>query len=184
VLLHSRTFAADSFIRSALFHFKFSDQPISDLQGGSYPTSAPLTSCVQLILLQHFGFRGAQLTMWECDSCYDRFYHEWQCDEHMDEERHHACSASYCNKQFGSQRAAEQHMNTLGHWAVQYHCHSCAYAFPSISARDTHHDEAGHWEHYCSSCKRAFGDANQLKMVRDALLTRRSKEQSLMLRSL
>lgn len=100
--------------------------------------------------------------MFEYASCYDEFYDQEDCDGHMDDYAHWA-ECKTCDRQFRSQRAAEQHMNALNHWP-RYECETCTREFDSDAARDQHMRAQKHFERYCPDCDRHFTNANCLRM--------------------
>ena len=106
--------------------------PRSTSQSGTFlpPPNFPLhLSCSSSIITP-----GA--TMYECAICCDEFYHQDDCDEHMDAHNHWA-KCDTCPRVFRTMRAAEQHMESLGHF-----------------------------KNYCKSCDRRFKNENNLRMVR------------------
>ena len=44
-------------------------------------------------------------------------------------------------------------------------CDTCTRTFSSLRAAEQHMNALGHWEHYCAQCKRSFDNGNNLRMV-------------------
>ncbi|KAF2091854.1 hypothetical protein K490DRAFT_61291 [Saccharata proteae CBS 121410] len=63
-----------------------------------------------------------------------------------------------CDRGFVTQRASEQHMDVLGHWAPTFKCETCDRVFGSIHACDQHMDARDHWPRFpeCPTCEEAF----------------------------
>ncbi|KAF2844473.1 putative zinc finger protein, partial [Plenodomus tracheiphilus IPT5] len=71
-----------------------------------------------------------------------------------------------CDREFGSTRAAIQHMNALDHWAQRYECDTCDREFFSQRSVDQHMDALDHSKlHYCHHCSRNLQSENALRMV-------------------
>jgi hypothetical protein len=51
-----------------------------------------------------------------------------------------------CDREFGSQQAAIQHMDALNHWGPRYECDTCDREFFTQRSADQHMDDKGHWE--------------------------------------
>lgn len=102
--------------------------------------------------------------MFECASCYDEYYYQEDCDEHMDDYGHWA-ECQTCDRRFRTHRAVEQHMNATNHWP-RYECETCTSEFTSVAARDQHMRAEMHFERYCPDCDRHFMNRNNLHMVR------------------
>ncbi|KAF2477940.1 uncharacterized protein BDR25DRAFT_299678 [Lindgomyces ingoldianus] len=63
-----------------------------------------------------------------------------------------------CDREFGSQQAAIQHMNALGHWGSRYECDTCDRQFFTQRSADQHMDDTGHREPQfeCETCDKRF----------------------------
>jgi hypothetical protein len=63
-----------------------------------------------------------------------------------------------CDRKFGSQLAAIQHMNALDHWGPRYECDTCDREFFTQSSANQHMDDTGHWEPQfeCETCTKRF----------------------------
>jgi len=67
-----------------------------------------------------------------------------------------------CPRTFGSQRACEQHMNDLNHWAPTFDCETCDKTFSSQNAAEQHMTARKHWtpRFACETCKKKFHTEN------------------------
>ncbi|KAH6613028.1 hypothetical protein C7974DRAFT_345632 [Boeremia exigua] len=63
-----------------------------------------------------------------------------------------------CDREFGSQQAAIQHMNALDHWGPRYECDTCDREFFTQQAANQHMNDTDHWEarFQCDTCDRVF----------------------------
>lgn len=46
-----------------------------------------------------------------------------------------------------------------------WECDTCTRTFNSLKASEQHMNALGHWEHYCTPCRRMFDNGNNLRMV-------------------
>jgi DNA-directed RNA polymerase subunit RPC12/RpoP len=76
-----------------------------------------------------------------------------------------------CDREFGSQQAATQHMNALDHWAPRYECDTCDREFFTQRSADQHMDDTGHREpeFECETCNRRFYTQQSANQHMDAL---------------
>ncbi|OAL48484.1 hypothetical protein IQ07DRAFT_543416 [Pyrenochaeta sp. DS3sAY3a] len=67
-----------------------------------------------------------------------------------------------CTRDFGSQQAANQHMDALGHWEPRIECDSCYATFPTQEQVDDHMDDYDHWlrRFECETCTSRFKTQN------------------------
>ncbi|KAB8067134.1 zinc finger protein [Aspergillus leporis] len=105
---------------------------------------------------------------YECETCYETFFYEEDCREHMNDYGHWAprVECDTCYKTFRSQNAANQHMNRAGHWAPTFECDTCSKTFRSQNAANQHMNSTGHWgpRVECETCDSKFftaRDANR-----------------------
>jgi len=63
-----------------------------------------------------------------------------------------------CDRDFGSQQSANQHMDALNHWALRYECETCDREFYTQQSVNQHMDDTGHWapQFECETCDRDF----------------------------
>ncbi|KAI8938682.1 hypothetical protein NX059_004549 [Plenodomus lindquistii] len=63
-----------------------------------------------------------------------------------------------CDREFGSQQAAIQHMNALDHWGPRYECDTCDREFYTQQRANQHMNDTDHWkaQFECDTCNRVF----------------------------
>jgi hypothetical protein len=76
-----------------------------------------------------------------------------------------------CDREFGSQQAAIQHMNALNHWGPRYECDTCVREFFTQRSADQHMDDTGHWkpQFECENCNKKFYTQLSANQHMDAL---------------
>ncbi|KAF2433381.1 putative zinc finger protein [Tothia fuscella] len=68
-----------------------------------------------------------------------------------------------CTKCFGSQHAADQHMEAVEHWP--YKCEACDFTYATPQAARVHMDNKNHWRvHFCHPCGKGFQNDNNYRM--------------------
>lgn len=104
--------------------------------------------------------------MIECETCDREFGNQRAAVQHMNALGHWApeIECETCTRNFSTQRAADQHMNSLGHWKPKFHCEGCSGIYNSESDRNRHL-AMDHPDKYCAECGRFFMNANNLRMV-------------------
>lgn len=100
----------------------------------------------------------------ECETCTRLFRSQRACNQHMNQLDHWAPTfeCETCTREFRSQNAANQHMNAVGHWRPRIPCETCNEKFHSEEDADTHMQRLGHWRNYCKACDRRFLNDNNL----------------------
>lgn len=83
----------------------------------------------------------------ECDTCVRTFRTQRACNQHMNDLDHWApvFECETCTKEFGSQMAANQHMTDVRHWIPKIPCETCGKKFHTQNAGNQHMDDLGHW---------------------------------------
>lgn len=69
------------------------------------------------------------------------------------------------SKSFLSQNAANQHMDSTGHWKPRIECDTCSQKFYTQQDVDQHMKAKGHYRNYCKDCDRHFMNENNLLCV-------------------
>ncbi|KAF6813038.1 zinc finger protein [Colletotrichum plurivorum] len=114
-----------------------------------------------------------------CGTCWRTWPTSASRDQHVAAKFHQMpdFECDSCSRFFGSQKAVEQHMTALGHWAdpasdgPNYYCDydACSEAFDDEEGlRD--HEVEDHF--YCDPCDRQFQDLNSIKMHRNSKVHR------------
>ncbi|KAJ5811813.1 zinc finger protein [Penicillium riverlandense] len=103
----------------------------------------------------------------ECETCDRVFYSQHAVSQHMNALDHWASQfeCETCTRGFSSQHAVNQHMNALDHWAPEFECDTCDFSSSSESVVNQHMADEGHYEHYCTGCRRQFQNDNNLQMT-------------------
>jgi hypothetical protein len=104
--------------------------------------------------------------MIECETCDREFGSQRAADQHMNARDHWApkIECEICTRTFFTQRAADQHMNSLNHWKPKFPCQGCSGIYNSEADRK-HHMVLDHADKYCVKCEQFFMNANNLRMV-------------------
>lgn len=106
---------------------------------------------------------------YECYTCEKAFPAGWQARENHCRATGHSAppfECDTCPRYFGSQRACNDHMNTLGHFADDsddsYECDICDETWPSEEDL-MEHEIRDHY--YCDECDRTFQSYNNIRAV-------------------
>lgn len=106
---------------------------------------------------------------YECYTCEKAFPAGWQARENHCRATGHSAppfECDTCPRYFGSQRACNDHMNTLDHFADDsddsYECDICDETWPSEEDL-TEHEIRDHY--YCDECDRTFQSYNNIRAV-------------------
>jgi len=83
----------------------------------------------------------------ECETCTRTFRTQRACNQHMNDLDHWApvFECETCIREFRSQMAANQHMTAVGHWTPKIPCETCGKKFHTQNAADQHMNDLGHW---------------------------------------
>lgn len=104
----------------------------------------------------------------ECETCDREFGSQQAAIQHMNALDHWAprYECDTCDREFFTQRSAEQHMDATGHREPLFECETCNRRFHTQMSADQHMDALDHYKrHYCHDCNRSFQDENALRMV-------------------
>ncbi|KAG9188923.1 hypothetical protein G6011_07628 [Alternaria panax] len=84
----------------------------------------------------------------ECETCDREFGSQQAAIQHMDALDHWGprFGCDACDREFFTQRSAEQHMDDTGHWEPQFECETCDKRFHTQRSVEQHMDDTGHWE--------------------------------------
>ncbi|CAN9431163.1 unnamed protein product [Alternaria alternata] len=84
----------------------------------------------------------------ECETCDREFGSQQAAIQHMDALDHWGprFGCDACDREFFTQRSAEQHMDDTGHWEPQFECETCDKRFHTQRSVQQHMDDTGHWE--------------------------------------
>ncbi|KAK2811853.1 hypothetical protein FQN50_001891 [Emmonsiellopsis sp. PD_5] len=85
--------------------------------------------------------------MYDCETCYRDFGTQRACNQHMNDTNHWGPTfdCETCVREFRSQNAANQHMNAVGHWTPKIPCETCGKKFHNQNAANQHMNSVGHW---------------------------------------
>lgn len=83
----------------------------------------------------------------ECETCTRTFRTQRACNQHMNDLDHWApvFECETCTREFHSQMAANQHMTAVGHWTPKIPCETCGKKFHTQNAAGQHMNDLGHW---------------------------------------
>jgi hypothetical protein len=104
----------------------------------------------------------------ECETCDREFGSQQAAIQHMDVLNHWGprYECDTCDREFFTQRSADQHMDDKGHWEPQFECESCNKKFYTRLSADQHMDARNHYKrHHCRDCSKSFQNENALRMV-------------------
>jgi hypothetical protein len=104
----------------------------------------------------------------ECETCDREFGSQQAAIQHMDALNHWGprYECDTCDRDFFTQRSADQHMDDKGHWEPQFECESCNKKFHTQLSADQHMDARNHHKrHHCHDCSKSFQNENALRMV-------------------
>jgi hypothetical protein len=104
----------------------------------------------------------------ECETCDREFGSQQAAIQHMDALNHWGprYECDTCDREFFTQRSADQHMDDKGHWEPQFECESCNKKFHTQLSADQHMDARNHHKrHHCHDCSKSFQNENALRMV-------------------
>ena len=105
----------------------------------------------------------------ECEMCDREFGSQQAAIQHMDALDHWASrfECDTCDREFFTQRSADQHMDDKGHWEPQFGCETCDKRFRSQLYANQHMNALNHYKrHCCCDCAKTFQSENALRMVR------------------
>lgn len=103
----------------------------------------------------------------ECETCDREFGSQQAAIQHMDALNHWAprFECDTCDREFFTQRSADQHMDATRHWEPQFECETCDKRFCSQLSANQHMSALNHYErHYCYDCAKTFQSENALRM--------------------
>jgi DNA-directed RNA polymerase subunit RPC12/RpoP len=103
----------------------------------------------------------------ECETCDREFGSQQAAIQHMDALNHWGprYECDTCDREFFTQRSADQHMDDKGHWEPQFECESCNKKFHTQLSADQHMDARNHHKrHHCHDCSKSFQNENALRM--------------------
>ncbi|RAR15528.1 zinc finger protein [Stemphylium lycopersici] len=104
----------------------------------------------------------------KCETCDREFGSQQAAIQHMDALDHWGprFECDTCDREFFTQHSAEQHMDDTGHWELQYECETCDRRFHSEPSANQHMSALKHHkQHYCRDCAKTFRNENALKML-------------------
>ncbi|KAH8621607.1 zinc finger protein [Alternaria alternata] len=104
----------------------------------------------------------------KCETCDREFGSQQAAIQHMDALDHWGprFECDTCDREFFTQHSAEQHMDDTGHWELPYECETCGRRFHSESSANQHMSALNHHkQHYCRDCTKTFRNENALKMA-------------------
>jgi uncharacterized C2H2 Zn-finger protein len=102
--------------------------------------------------------------MSQCGQCLRWFNTTKSLWQHI-EATGHSFDCPVCHDMFAEEDELDSHRHITGHWKA-WACDNCPKRFGSENECINHMNQTGHWEFYCSSCKVALTNANDLRMVR------------------
>lgn len=103
----------------------------------------------------------------ECETCDREFGSQQAAIQHMDALDHWGprFGCDACDREFFTQRSAEQHMDDTGHWEPQFECEVCDKRFRSELSANQHMSALDHYkQYYCRDCAKSFRNENALRM--------------------
>ncbi|EMD61791.1 hypothetical protein GGP41_002699 [Bipolaris sorokiniana] len=103
----------------------------------------------------------------ECEMCDREFGSQQAAIQHMDALDHWASrfECDTCDREFFTQRSADQHMDDKGHWEPQFGCETCDKRFRSQLYANQHMNALNHYKrHCCCDCAKTFQSENALRM--------------------
>jgi hypothetical protein len=113
----------------------------------------------------------------ECETCGREFGSQQAADQHMNALDHWGprYECDTCDREFFTQRSADQHMDDTGHQEPQFKCETCDRRFHTQMSANQHMDALNHHKrHYCHDCRKTFQSENALRMVSSSCASQRS----------
>ncbi|KAF2752874.1 hypothetical protein EJ05DRAFT_470949 [Pseudovirgaria hyperparasitica] len=108
-----------------------------------------------------------QSSNFECETCDREFGSEYAASQHMNARGHWAkrYPCESCGDVFLNEYECEEHMDQYDHYAPKHGCEACSKMFYSAQAARAHMDKLDHWRRvWCDKCQRGFQNENKLRM--------------------
>ncbi|SMR53152.1 unnamed protein product [Zymoseptoria tritici ST99CH_1E4] len=105
--------------------------------------------------------------MYECDTCNRYFGSQAAANQHMNALNHWTPTyeCETCSNEYYDEEDCWEHMDDEQHWGPRIECEACNAMFHSHQDARRHMDSLNHWRtHWCRSCQRGFQNLNNLRM--------------------